>query len=42
MYDPDFLRPYEGAGQMLEIQSKGKHTADLRLIINKEPDDRSR
>jgi hypothetical protein len=42
MYDPDFLRPYEGAGTMLEIQPKGKHTADLRLIINKEPDDRSR
>jgi hypothetical protein len=42
MYDPDFLRPYEGAGTMVEIQSNGKHPADLRLIINKEPDDRSR
>jgi len=41
-YDPEFLRPYEGAGQNLEIQPKGKHTAELKLVINQGTDDRSR
>jgi uncharacterized protein (DUF2141 family) len=42
LYDPEFLRPYEGEGQGLEIRPGGKQTADLRLIVNKEPDERSR
>ena len=41
-YDPEFLRPYEGAGQNLEIEPKGKHVSDLKLIVNKDADDRSR
>jgi hypothetical protein len=41
-YDPEFLKPYEGGGQNLEVQSKGKHTAELKLVVNKDPDDRSR
>ena len=41
-YDPEFLKPYQGAEQTLEIQSKGKHTIELKLVVNKEPDDRSR
>jgi hypothetical protein len=41
-YDPDFLKPYEASGQNVEIQSKGKHNAELKLVLNKESDDRSR
>ena len=41
-YDPEFLKPYEGAGQNIEIQTKGKHTAELKLVNNKEADDRPR
>jgi hypothetical protein len=41
-YDPEFLKPYEGAGQNLEVQSKGKHTAELKLTLNKDSDERSR
>jgi len=41
-YDPEFLKPYEGAGQNVEVLSKGKHTAELKLTLNKDPDDRSR
>jgi protocatechuate 3,4-dioxygenase beta subunit len=42
LYDAEFLRPYEGGGQNLEIQSNGKHTVELKLIVNKDRDDRSR
>src|SRR5215831_8753228 len=41
-YDPDFLKPYEASGQNIEILSKGKHTSELKVIFNKEADDRSR
>ena len=41
-FDPEFLKPYEGTGQNVEVQPEGKHTAELKLVINKEADDRSR
>jgi len=36
MYDPDFLRPYEGAARLVEVLPKDKKTAELKLIVNQE------
>jgi len=36
MYDPDFLRPYEGATQIIEIVPHDKKTPELKLIVNRE------
>jgi hypothetical protein len=36
IYDPDFLRPHEGAAQIIEILPKDKKASQLKLIANKE------
>ncbi len=36
IYDPDFLRPYEGAAHLIEIVPGDKKTVEARLILNKE------
>jgi hypothetical protein len=36
MYDPEFLRPYEGAAQIIEILPHDKKTTELKLIVNRE------
>ena len=36
MYDPDFLRPYEGAAQTIEVLPNDKKTPELKLIVNQE------
>jgi hypothetical protein len=34
-YDPDFLRPYEGAGQNVEVSTNDKKSVNLKLTLNK-------
>jgi hypothetical protein len=36
MFDPDFLRPYEGSAEAVEITAGGARTLDLKLTLNKE------
>jgi hypothetical protein len=36
MYDPDFLRPYEGAAQTIEVLPNDKKTTELKLIVSRE------
>jgi hypothetical protein len=36
MYDPDFLRNFDGVAQVIEILPKDKKTPELKLIVNKE------
>jgi hypothetical protein len=36
MYDPDFLRPYEGAAQSLSVASSDKKVIELKLTLNRE------
>jgi hypothetical protein len=33
LYDPDFLRPFETAGQSIQIAEGGRHAANLKLIV---------
>jgi hypothetical protein len=33
LYDPDFLRPFETAGQSIQITEGGRHAANLKLIV---------
>ena len=37
IYDPDFLRPYEGASQSLEVRSSERKSLDVKLTINRTP-----
>ncbi len=37
MYDPEFLRPYEGAALLLEVRPSEKKSAELKLTINQTP-----
>jgi hypothetical protein len=37
MYDPEFLRPYAGAGEAIEILSTEKKKVELRLTLNQSP-----
>ena len=34
-YDPDFLRPFEGAGQNVEVSTNDKKSVNLKLTLNK-------
>ena len=36
MYDPDFLRPYEALGEIVEVRSSDKKVLEVKLIVNKE------
>jgi hypothetical protein len=37
IYDPEFLRPYETAGQKVALESNGKQTVELKLTANAQP-----
>jgi hypothetical protein len=36
IYDPDFLRPYEALGQVIEVAASDKKVIELKVIANKE------
>jgi Carboxypeptidase regulatory-like domain len=36
MYDPEFLRPFEGAAQIIEILPHDKKAPELKLIVNRQ------
>lgn len=36
MYDPEFLRPYDGAAQLVEVASSDKKNLDVKLTLNQQ------